>query len=131
MAINQTIQTACPFCGKKNMASMGQSIVSLRLRWYRTTACTSCGNIEEDDSGFPEPKYREQFLEVGGTWRLVIDPKFKVPFLKVIRNCLGLSLAEAAAIRFPHAFMGTKKEVEWLVLLSAAAGVDAKVEQMK
>ena len=126
--MSQEIQMPCPSCGKEGVSSLGQSLISRRLRWYRSTSCTKCGNIEEDGEGFPPPEYHKQLLEAGGRWKLIVDLRFKAPFLKVLKSLLGLLLLKAKAIKFPEVFVGTKTEVEWLAFYSEAGGVAVEVQ---
>lgn len=126
--MNGVIRIECPVCLAERVSSLGQTVVGDRLRWYRSTACPTCGAMEEDGEGFPPAEYRRMLVESAGSWKLVVDVSFKVRTLKVLKDVLGLSMMEAAAVRFPDVLIGTKAEVDWLASLLMNEGVEARGE---
>jgi len=48
--------------------------------------------------------------------------------LRVLKDVLGLSMPEPAAVRFPDVFIGTKAEVDWLASLLMNEGFEARGE---
>jgi len=128
--MNRCVEIACPICGNLDGASLGQSVIFGKLRWYVSTNCPRCRHVSEEDGvGFPPQTHREKLLVSGGTWNLVVDVQFRVAFLKTLRELVSVSFAEASKIKFPKAFSGTKAEVEWVLYHATAAGISAIAEQ--
>lgn len=115
--MSQEILLPCEECGHEGTVRLGQTVVGNQLRWYRSVSCPSCGHIEVDGVGIPPEHMRDQLLQKGGRWNLLVtEANKKARAIRVIRNALGLSMEETAArLRvFPIVYTGTKTEVEWL-----------------
>src|SRR5215475_6336093 len=64
--VSQEIVVPYEECGHAGTARLGQTIVSNRLRWYRSISCPNCRHIEEDGLGLPPASLRPA-AESGGT----------------------------------------------------------------
>jgi len=127
--VSQEIVVPYEECGHAGTARLGQTIVSNRLRWYRSISCPNCRHIEEDGLGLPPASLRDQLLKVGGRWNLVANEASRVAAMRVIRSALGLSIEETvAAFRlFPVVYTGTKTEAEWLKAQMEASDIPSQV----
>jgi hypothetical protein len=116
-------------CGHAGTARLGQTIVSNRLRWYRSISCPNCRHIEEDGLGLPPGPLRDQLLKEGGRWNLVANRASRVAAMRVIRSAWGLSMEETVATfrLFPVVYTGTKTEVEWLKAQMEASDIPLKI----
>lgn len=116
VTMSQEVRVPVEECTHGGFARIGQTVVSGHLRWYRSTSCSDCGNVEEDGVGFPPEEIRALLLKDGGHWDVVARESGSAAVVKVVKEVLGLSNAEAAAqLRsFPIVFQGTSTEAGWL-----------------
>jgi hypothetical protein len=125
----------CGTCGAPVEVHVGQTLADAQLRWHRSYACGACGaRVEEDDVGPAPEEVRRAVLACGGVWRLLLDATGAraARALKVLRAALGLSVADAAALRrcIPGAVAtGTRAEMEQLRRELEADGVPATVDR--
>jgi hypothetical protein len=119
----------CPKCGTQDAARIGQSIAGEQLRWYRSTTCSFCGNMEEDGVGFPSGDLRLALLAESAKYAVVAKTTSRSRGLKLLRSVLKLSIAEAmfAMKEFPVVFEGTAIEAEWFVLMAKNKGVVCEI----
>src|SRR5215510_13852838 len=103
-------------------ARLGQTIVSNRLRWYRSISCPICRHVEEDGLGLPPEPVRDQLLKKGGRWSLVVNEASRVAAMRVIRS-LSLEETVDAFHLFPVVYTGTKTEAEWLKAQMGASDI--------
>lgn len=129
VTMSQEVRVPVEECAHGGIARIGQTVVSGRLRWYRSTSCSDCGNVEEDGVGFPPDEVRAPLLKDGGHWEVVAQESGGAAAIKVVKEILGLSKAEAAARlrRFPIVFQGTLTEAEWVKEQLSAALIPASV----
>lgn len=126
----------CWQCGRACELGVGQTVAGGRLVWSAGYRCEHCGQMmEEDGSGEMPAAYREEVLRVQGEWALEVpsaEPRIKAEVVRVLREWLGLSLADAKAYfgRMPGQVMsGTPAEMMYLKKLLNARGVDVEVHR--
>ena len=127
------IESYCSSCHQQIKMEVGQAAIALHLRWYVAYTCSYCQTaVEMDDTGFPPDEVRNIILSGEGKWELVIKRSHlkKVVAIKILRQALNLSLAEAGRLleNFPNSLIsGTKTEMEWLKQLLATEKIEALV----
>lgn len=127
-----TLFSKCPTCSHRAQVRVVQAIgFGNALVWSEATKCENCGYaIEADDTGFPPPHYRNTILDNEGAWSILITRKAdRVPFAKVIRKELSLSLGDAMAMSraIPGiAWSGTECEVDWIRNALEASGIESQ-----
>lgn len=130
-----TLFTECPSCRREAQVQVVQSIgFDNALQWSDGTKCPSCGyTVEADDTGFPPPHYRDAILKDEGVWSILVsNTSERVPFAKVIRKELSLSLGDAMAMSqsVPGVvWSGTECEVDWLRNALTTSRVDSVKEK--
>ena len=130
-----TLFTECPSCRREAQVQVVQSIgFDNALQWSEGTKCPWCGyTAEADDAGFPPLHYRNAILKDEGVWSIVVsNASHRVPFAKVIRKELSLSLGDAMAMSklVPGVvWSGTECEVDWLRIALTAGRVDSAKEK--
>jgi hypothetical protein len=130
------LKEICRSCGAELEAAVGQAVVRHRLYWHRSFSCQHCGaQIEEDGYGIPPHDVRFAILRDEGEWTLVLDDLAErtTLALKLIRQALGLSLVETAAVRkhIPGAVLdGTQAEMQWLAMILSNAGIRSFVQKV-
>src|ERR671930_707789 len=110
----------CPIRGRDSEVSVGDAFLHGRLVWHALYLCPHCeAPVEEDGFGPAPDEFRRAILAQAGEWRLVVpEPGARaVRVVKVLRQALGLSLADAGALRkcLPGSVAtGTRAEMERL-----------------
>lgn len=131
------LRRPCPECGAVCVVGIGQTTLGGRLYWSVGYRCESCGLMMEQDGADELPAgYREEVLRQDGEWALEVgsaEPRIKVEVVRVLRESLGLSLADTKAYfgRIPGQVMtGTRAEMMYLKKLLNARGVDVEVRRL-
>src|SRR5690349_6492099 len=133
------IKTKCPHCSGPIILTFGQGLHFGRLNWWREFECSRCGSQEHlDDSGLPPPELRQVLLAEWGEWEVVLpdlgDMGTRVTHaLTVLRQALGLSLADIAILRqhIPGAIRrGTPPELEWLQRQLETVGIPSSLQHV-
>ena len=98
------IASYCSSCHQQIKMEVGQAVIALHLR------CSYCQTaVEMDDSGFPPDEVRNIILSGEGKWEQVIKRSHlnKVAAIKILRQALDLSLAEAGRLlkNFPNSLI--------------------------
>lgn len=127
--MSQEIRVPAEECLHGGIARVGETVVSGRLRWYRSTSCPDCGNVEEDGIGMPPEEVRKLILNEGGHWDVVAQEANGAAAIKVVKGALNLSNVEAVEqLRsFPIVFRGTLTEAEWLREKLSASSIEASI----
>ena len=91
--------------------------------------------MEEDGVGRIDGQYREAVLQQSGTWQLwlLLYPKTRVRAMHVLRETLGLPLAEVAkrTSKSPAlAWEGTRGEASWFGREFEQAGVAVEIRPL-
>ncbi|WNG32354.1 hypothetical protein F0U61_01090 [Archangium violaceum] len=127
---------SCWQCGAACELGIGQTVQGGRLVWSAGYRCARCGQmVEEDGWGEMPTAYREEVLRVQGEWALEVgsaEPRIKVEVVRVLREWLGLTLADAKAYfdRIPgQVIRGTQAEMMYVKKQLSARGVDVEVRQ--
>ena len=118
----------CPHCGMKDHAHFGQTVVDDKLRWYRSTSCPVAGNVEEDGLGGGPDILRDELLQIKGLWSIHVKSPAKLLALRVVKQALHLTTAEALTffLGFPILSVGTRAEAEWLAKTLEINGIAAE-----
>lgn len=127
--MSQEVQVMSEACDHGGVARIGQTIVSARLRWYRSISCPNCGRIEEDGAGFPPEELRVPLLKDGGYWDVLTKSSNRPAVMRALKKSLGLSNEELSEQlrRFPVVFGGTKTEAEWIMTQLRASDIESSV----
>jgi hypothetical protein len=101
------------------------------LHWFDSFRCEHCGHASEaDGQGTMPEELRDLFIARTGLWGVEITAGHALNVVKVVRELLGLTLADVAILKrqLPGPlFPGTRGEAERLQNALVTAGVQCKV----
>lgn len=116
-------------CDHGGVVHIGQTVVSGRLRWYKSISCSNCGKVEVDGIGFPPEEVRKIILNSDGYWNVSVEKPNFIKAVKIVKETIGLSNEEVICQvrRYPVIFQGTMTESEWIKNKLATFSINSEI----